>query len=65
MERSSEHGRKVAREMNRLGMLIHVAHASEETMLATVEQSEDPVAFTHRGFRHFVDIPRSIRLGLA
>jgi membrane dipeptidase len=56
----NDHGRKVVREMNRLGMLINVAHASEEAMLQIVAESEDPVAFTHGGFRHFVGIPRSI-----
>jgi membrane dipeptidase len=56
----NDHGREVVREMNRLGMLINVAHASEETILQTVEASKDPVAFTHGGFRHFVDIPRCI-----
>lgn len=54
------HGREVVREMNRLGMVINVAHASEETILQAVEESRDPVAFTHGGFRHFVDIPRLI-----
>ena len=56
----NEQGRKVVREMNQLGMVINVAHASEETMLQTVELSEDPVIFSHGGYRHFVDIPRSI-----
>ena len=56
----SEQGRTVVQEMNRLGIVINVAHASEETMLQTVELSEDPVIFSHGGYRHFVDIPRSI-----
>jgi membrane dipeptidase len=56
----NDHGRLVVREMNALGMVINVAHASEETILQTVEESKDPVAFTHGGFRHFVDIPRCI-----
>jgi membrane dipeptidase len=56
----NEHGRAVVAEMNRLGMVINVAHGSEETILQTVEASRHPVAFTHGGFRHFIDIPRSI-----
>ncbi len=56
----NDHGREVVREMNRLGMLINVAHASEETILQTVELSTQPVAYTHGGFRHFIDIPRLI-----
>ncbi|MBK9167586.1 MAG: membrane dipeptidase [Bryobacterales bacterium] len=56
----NEHGRKVIKEMNRIGMIVNVAHASEETILQTVELSDDPVLFTHGGFRHFIDIPRCI-----
>jgi membrane dipeptidase len=46
--------------MNRLGIVINVAHASEESILQVVEASTDPVVYTHGGFRHFVDIPRCI-----
>jgi membrane dipeptidase len=56
----NDQGRAVVKEMNRLGIVINVAHASEETILQTVELSEDPVIFSHGGFRHFVDIPRCI-----
>ena len=53
-------GRDVIAEMNRLGMIINVAHASNETILQTVEASRDPVLFSHGGSRHFVDIPRNL-----
>ncbi|MEZ5367325.1 MAG: dipeptidase [Bryobacterales bacterium] len=56
----NEQGLKVIAEMNNLGMVINVAHGSEETILQTVEASRDPVVYTHGGFRHFVDIPRCI-----
>ena len=56
----NDHGRDVVREMNRLGIVINVAHASEESILQLVEASSDPVLYTHGGFRHFVDIPRLI-----
>ena len=56
----NERGRQVIREMNRLGMLINVAHGSTETILQTVEASEDPVAYTHGGFRSIIDIERLI-----
>jgi membrane dipeptidase len=56
----NEHGRAVVREMNRLGMVINVAHGSDETILQTVAESKDPVLYTHGGFRHFVDITRLI-----
>ncbi len=53
-------GRRVVAEMNNLGMVINVAHGSEQTILQTVEASADPVVYTHGGFRHFVNIPRCI-----
>jgi membrane dipeptidase len=56
----NEKGRAVIREMNRLGMMINVAHGSEETILQAVEASADPVIFSHGGSRHFVDTTRSI-----
>lgn len=56
----NDHGRAVVREMNRLGMIINVAHGSNETILQTVAASEDPVVYTHGGFRHFANITRCI-----
>ncbi len=56
----NEHGRAVIAEMNRLGMVINVAHGSNETILQSVAASEDPVIYTHGGFRHFADITRCI-----
>ena len=53
----NDQGRRVIAEMNNLGMVINVAHGSDETILQTVEASRDPVIYTHGGFRHFVDIP--------
>lgn len=40
-------GREVVREMNRLGMVIDVAHASYETVLDTAEISETPLILSH------------------
>ena len=56
----NDHGKVVVREMNRLGMIINVAHGSNETILQTVAASEDPVIYTHGGFRHFANITRCI-----
>jgi len=53
-------GKALIAEMNRLGMVINVAHASNESILQTVELSEDPVLYTHGSFRHIIDIPRLI-----
>lgn len=56
----NERGRAVVREMNRLGMVINVSHASDETIAQTVELSTDPVVATHHGLRSFNNIPRNM-----
>jgi len=56
----NEQGRKVIREMNRLGMMINLAHASNEAILQAVDSSADPVLWTHGGSRYFVDTERSL-----
>lgn len=52
------HGREFVREMNRLGMVINIAHASDETVEDALEVSTDPLVATHSGLRSFNDIPR-------
>jgi membrane dipeptidase len=56
----NEHGRAVVREMNRLGMVINVSHASDETISQVLDVSADPILATHHGLRHFNDIPRNM-----
>jgi membrane dipeptidase len=56
----NERGRSVIAEMNRLGMVINVAHASNEAILQTAELSRAPVLYSHGGSRHFVDTNRNI-----
>ena len=40
-------GREVVSEMNRLGMIIDVAHASDETFYDVLEYSRAPIVSTH------------------
>jgi membrane dipeptidase len=53
-------GRDVVHEMNRLGMLINVSHASDEAISQAIDVSSDPVVATHHGLRELNDIPRNM-----
>ena len=56
----NERGREFIREMNRLGMVINVSHASDEAVAQAIELSTDPVVATHHGLRVVTDIPRNM-----
>jgi membrane dipeptidase len=56
----TKHGLEVIREMNRLGMVINISHASDATMEQAIEFSSAPVVATHHGLRSFNDIPRNM-----
>ena len=43
----SEFGRAVVREMNRIGLIVDVAHVSRDTMLQAAETSRTPIVSTH------------------
>jgi membrane dipeptidase len=53
-------GRKIIGEMNNLGMVINIAHASNDAILQAVEVSKHPVIYSHGGFYSIVDHPRCI-----
>lgn len=54
----NDRGRAFVREMNRLGMVINISHASDETVEDALEVSTDPLVATQSGLRSFNDIPR-------
>ena len=54
------HGREFIQECNRIGMMINVAHSSEQTIIEAAETSRHPLLGTHEGFRRFNDIPRTL-----
>ena len=56
----NDHGRAVIKEMNDLGMVINVAHASNDAILQSVAASRHPVIYSHGGFYKIVDHPRCI-----
>ena len=53
-------GRAAVAEMNRLGMLIDVAHVSRDTMLQAATLSRTPVVSTHSCIRALCDHPRNM-----
>ncbi len=60
----TEFGRKIIREMNRLGMLIDLSHVSVETMEDALQISKAPVIFSHSSARqvtqHVRNVPDSV-----
>ncbi len=49
----SPFGRELVTEMNRLGMIVDVSHASDEAFYQIMELSKAPVVATHSACRHF------------
>lgn len=56
----NEHGRALVREMNRLGMVINISHASDESIDQALDVSTQPLIATHHGLREFNEIPRNM-----
>ncbi len=56
----SERGREIIREMNRLGIVIDISHASEEAKGEIIEASQAPVVTSHNGLQHFSSFPGNI-----
>ena len=56
----TDHGRAVVNEMNRLGIMIDISHASDAAQLQIIEASAAPVDASHHGVRRFSNSPRTL-----
>lgn len=56
----TELGRRVVREMNRLGMIVDVSHVSDRTFWDILEVTERPVLASHSSCRALADRPRNM-----
>src|SRR5438093_1044069 len=56
----SDFGKEVVREMNRLGMLVDVSHASDKTMSDARDVSKAPIIASHSSARALSNVPRNI-----
>lgn len=56
----SELGKKVVKEMNRLGMMVDVSHPSKEAMRDMIEISEAPIIASHSSARALCDHSRNL-----
>jgi membrane dipeptidase len=53
-------GRKVIAELNRLGIMIDVSHASKESMMQTAALSRAPIIASHSAVRALCDVSRNM-----
>lgn len=56
----SPFGYKVIKEMNKLGMIIDLSHASENTFWDVIKESNAPVVVTHSSVRALCDHDRNL-----
>lgn len=53
-------GREAVKEMNRLGILIDVSHASEKTFYDVIKESRYPIIASHSSVRTLCNHPRNL-----
>ena len=56
----SAFGKEVIRECNRLGILVDVSHASDQTFWETIETSQKPIIASHSGARAITNVARNL-----
>lgn len=56
----SRFGEQVIREMNRLGLMVDLSHASDKSFYDALEISETPIVCSHSSCRALCDHPRNL-----
>lgn len=56
----SDFGKQVVKEMNRLGILVDLSHAGEQTFYDCIRESEKPIVCSHSNCRSLCDHPRNL-----
>jgi membrane dipeptidase len=56
----SPFGKEVIHEMNRLGMMVDIAHVSDKTFWDALETSKAPIFSSHSSCRAIADVPRNM-----
>jgi membrane dipeptidase len=56
----SDFGKKVVREMNRLGVIVDISHVSDKTFYDALQASKAPLLASHSSCRAICDAPRNM-----
>ena len=56
----SEFGTKVIQEMNRVGMMVDISHAGEQTFYDALDISQKPIVASHSSARALCNHPRNL-----
>ena len=56
----TDFGKEIVREMNRLGMMIDMSHASDQSFYDVLETSKAPILNTHAACRKVANHPRNL-----
>jgi membrane dipeptidase len=56
----TEDGRALVRQLNQIGMMIDVSHASDETFWDVIQETSSPIIASHSSTRSLVSTPRNL-----